>query len=361
MIGIAFLMLNPRSKTLFNFYLVLLLLLAFFRYGVGPDYFAYNDLYSLVNTPLLDQIGESVGQELLFRLLGSTFNYLNFSYQAYLAIVAIITLWYIRGICLEYSKYPVFSLYLFYCMFYFVWVFSGIRQGLTLAIGVYYLLHCIDKKNPIKFIIIVGILSLIHQSALILLPFYFLVNLKLKKKTILIGIFICFCISLIPHSYIMTVISYFPNSHRVEFYYRPENGELAVSFFDFKSISRLILLISFGVLLTIKSKGEECIQDKIINLYLISFGIYYAFKFIEIVASNLSMYGFILIMIIIPNIYYRFRNSAKSKIFIFAIIIFSILYYFKTLLSMEEYSDLNNNSLLTPYTHIFDKHPKYFK
>jgi hypothetical protein len=240
-------------------------------------------------------------------------------------------------------------------MFYFVWVFSGIRQGLTLAIGVYYLLDCIEKKNTLKFIIIVCLLSLVHQSSLILLPYYFLVNLELKKKTILVGIFICFCISLIPHTYIMSVISYLPNSERINFYYRPENGELAVDLFDFKSISRLILLMFFGVLLTFKNKSENGIEDKIINFYLISFGFYYAFKFIEILASNLSIYGFILISIIIPNICYKLRNSTWSRGFILIIIIFSIIFYFKTLLSMEDYSNLSHESFLTPYTHIFNK------
>lgn len=158
----------------------------------------------------------------------------------------------------------------------------------------------------------------------------------------------------------MSVISYLPNSERINFYYRPENGELAVDLFDFKSISRLMLLIFFGTQLTFINKSENGIENKIINFYLISFGFYYAFKFIEILASNLSIYGFILISIIIPNICYRLRNSIWSKGFILIIIIFSIIFYFKTLLSMEEYSNLSHESLLTPYTHIFNQKSEQF-
>jgi len=154
-IGLAFSVIKGHNKNFFYTYLFLLLVLASFRYGVGPDFFAYEYLYALTNTPLLEQIGVASGQEFLFRLLGSTLNYINFSYQHYLAITALITLYFIGKICRKYSQYPILSLYLFYCCFYFVWVYSGIRQGLTLAIGVYYLLECLESRKHIKFVLIV--------------------------------------------------------------------------------------------------------------------------------------------------------------------------------------------------------------
>jgi hypothetical protein len=353
--GLAYSILNGKSKSFFYSYLFLLLIIASFRYGVGPDYFAYEYLYSLVNTSLVEQIGESTGQELIFRLFGSAVNFINFSYQEYLALTALITLYYVGKMSRKYSKYPVFSLYLYFCLFYFVWVFSGLRQGLALAIGGYYLLECLETRKHIKFVIIVFLLTLIHASSLILLLFYVLANLDLKRKTLLIGVFICFCISLIPAAYFTEIISHLPYSERIEFYYGNDPDELAISYFDFKSVSRFVLLLLIGVVLARNYNKNDETQKKIMDIYIASFGVYYALRFVEILAANASLYGFIFIIVILPNMYSELRNKPNSKAFLIFVSIFSIAYFFKTLYAMEDMSHLNTSALITPYTNIFNQ------
>jgi hypothetical protein len=353
--GFAFSMLSPKSKRFFYSYLFLLLILASFRYGVGPDYFAYEVLYSLVDISVLEQIGVVSGQELLFRLYGSTLNSIDFSYQQYLALTALVTLYYIGKICKKYSQYPVFSLYLFFCLFYFVWVFSGIRQGLTLAIGVYYLLECLERRKHIKFAIIVFILSLIHAASLILLLFYVVAHLNLRRQTLLLGVFFGFCVSLIPAAYLMEFFNHLPFGERIAYYFKEGSSELTINYFDFKSISRFVLLILIGVVFAKTNDKSSEIQRKIMGLYIASFGIYYALKFVEILAAQASLYGFVLIVLILPNIYGKLKAESNSKVFLIFVLTLSIAFFFKTLYSMEDMSQLNNSSLVTPYTNIFNK------
>jgi hypothetical protein len=357
--GFGFSTLIPRSNFFFYLYLFLLLMLASFRYGVGPDYFAYEFLYSLVSTSVLDQVGVVTGQEILFRLLGSIFNTIGLSYQQYLALSALVTLYYIGKICKKYSQYPVFSLYLFFCLFYFVWVFSGIRQGLTIAIGIYYLLECLQNRKHIKFVSIVFILSLIHAASLILLLFYIVAHLNLRRQILYLGIFFGFCISLIPAANMMDFFNHLPYGERIEFYFNTEDSESSRFFIDFKSISRLILLLVVVVFAKIYDGGSE-IQRKIMDLYIISFGIYFALKFVEILAAQASIYGFVLIVLILPNIYGQLKVKFNSKVFLTFVSILSVSFYFKTLYSMEDMSYLTNSSLLTPYTNIFNKSEYYF-
>lgn len=358
-IGLVFSLQKEKGAILFHSYLLLLLILASFRYGVGPDYFGYEYLYSLVNTPVIEQLGALTGQELVFRLFGSVLNTIDFSYQQYLALTALITLYYVGKTCKEYSQYPVFSLYLYFCFFYFVWVFSGIRQGLTLAIGVYYLLECLEGRKHIKFGIIVFLLTLIHSSSLILLLFYVLANLKIKRKNLLIGVFFCFCISLIPPEYLMGLFSQLPFGERIEFYYRLADDGITISYFDFKSISRFILLVLIGVVFAKNYSKNDETQRQVMDMYVASFGIYYALRFVEILAANASLYGFMLIVIILPNMYGKLKKTANSQLFLSFILIFSVAYFFKTLYAMEDMSKLNHSSLITPYTNIFNK-SEYF-
>lgn len=354
-IGAGFSIQNGKSKGFFYSYLFLLLTLACFRYGVGPDYFAYEFLYKVANTSVLDQFDDS-GQELLFRLLGSALQSIDFTYQEYVALTALITLYYIGKTCKRYSHYPVVSLFFYYCFFYFVWVFSGIRQGLALAIGVYYLLECLENRNHIKFAIITILLTMIHASSAILPLFYVIAHLNLRRQTLLTGVFFCFCISLIPATYLMEVFSRLPYGDRIDFYFRRGNPEdFTISYFDFKSIARFVLLILFGVLFARSYDRSNGIQSKIMNVYVVSFGIYYALRFLEILASNASIYGFVLIVLILPNMYGRLKTGPNFKVFLISVSILSIAFFFKTLFSMEDMSKLNHSSLITPYTNIFNK------
>ncbi len=352
--GFAFSTLIPRNNFFFYSYLFLLLMLASFRYGVGPDYFAYGFLYSLVDTSVIEQIAVVSGQEILFRILGSALNSVGFSYQLYLALAALVTLYYMGKICKKYSQHPLFSLYLFFCLFYFVWVFSGIRQGLTMAIGIYYLLECLENRKHIKFVSIVFLLSLIHAASLILVLFYFIAHLNLRRQTLLLGVFFGFCISLIPPAYMMSFFNQLPYGERINFYYNMEGGESSRFFIDFKSIARLLLLLVVLLFANIYDKGSE-IQTKIMSLYIISFGMYFALKFVEILAAQSSIYGFMLIILILPNIYGQLKVKFNSRVFLIFVSILSMAFFFKTLNSMEEMSYLNNTSLLTPYTNIFNK------
>ena len=157
----------------------------------------------------------------------------------------------------------------------------------------------------------------------------------------------------------MDFFNHLPYGDRIEFYFSTEDSESSRFFIDFKSISRLILLLVVVAFAKIYDRGSE-IQRKIMSLYIISFGIYFALKFVEILAAQASIYGFVLIVLILPNIYGQLKVKFNSKVFLTFVSILSISFYFKTLYSMEDMSYLTNSSLLTPYTHIFNKSEYYF-
>jgi len=200
-------------------------------------------------------------------------------------------------------------------------------------------------------------LTLIHASSAILLLFYIIANLKLRINTLLVGVFFSFCVSLLPAEYLWAFFSYLPYYERIEFY--QPNAVEAVSIFDFKSISRFILLLLIGVVFTKNYSKNDEIQRKIMDIYVVSFGIYYALRFVEILAANASLYGFMLIIVILPNMYGKLKIGLNSKIFFIFVLIFSIAYFIKTLYSMEDLSKLDHSSLITPYTNIFNK-SEYF-
>ena len=79
-------------------------------------------------------------------------------------------------------KYSVdywFSVFLFMTLGTYTFFFNGLRQGLAMAIFALALPYLLEKRL-IPYLIICFIASLFHSTALFMIPFYFLVNLRIK-------------------------------------------------------------------------------------------------------------------------------------------------------------------------------------
>ncbi|MEC1374186.1 EpsG family protein [Heyndrickxia oleronia] len=360
LIGIFFSLLQDKKKVLFIIYTLILLLLAYFRYGVGPDYFAYEYLfYRLNESPLKEVLYGLDQQEPLFRLLGSIMKFSGFSYQSYLIFIATINLVFIYKICKKYSVNPTLSLFLYFCFYYFVWTYSGLRQGMTMAIGAYYLLECINQRKHLKFFMIVIILSFIHTSSLILIPLYVISKMNFSKKQLIYLSFLSILVAVLP---IGTLISYLNNAPfigRILPY--TDIGYSINNIFDFQSIGRIVFLIIAFFYYDVFSKQSE-LNKKMINMYVISLMIYFLFKFSELTAARLSIYGKFLDVIILTNIYYFYKDKVNKAIYIGGLIILSTMYMFKELHSLKERTGLESNyALIVPYTNIFNKDKYHFQ
>ncbi len=336
---------------LFNFlsYVFLLWLLASFRYGVGPDYFAYQDLYLLLSESISDEIEAVSGQEPIFRLIGSLMRSYSFSYELYSSIIALISLFYIAISVKKYSRNPLLSLLIYYSFFYLIWTYSGIRQSLTLSIGTYYFLACLESKKIRKFYGIVFLLTLIHASSIILLLLYHCANINLKKTTLAGLAMVSVILSLIPIQDYLGLFDFIPNIDRILIYSVNFNIE-SVKILDFKSISRLVFL-AFGFYAYSIFRNYE-LQRRVVVAYIASFFVYFSLKFSEVLAANLSMYGFILTIIIIPNAHSEIQAKFRTN---YSVVVYAvtILFLLKNLSGMEDMAGLIHDEFITPYTHIF--------
>ncbi len=339
-----------RRNSLFYLisYALMLWILASLRYGVGPDYFAYEELYLSLSESVADEIVAVSGQEPLFRLIGSLMRSFSFSYEVYSSVIALISLTYIVITIKKYSRNPILSLLLYYSFFYLVWTYSGIRQGLALSIGTYYFIRCLGTKNNI-FYAIALVLTLIHASSIILFLLYYCATASVRKSTLVGLAVLSVIISFVPLQEYLDFFSFIPYIDRVLFYGNNFNIE-GVKILDFKSVSRLAFLIFGFYAYSILEKDK--LQRRVVVAYIVSFFVYFSLKFSEVLAANLSMYGFILVIIIIPNVYsnlrVKFRIPYSSAVYIVA-----VLFLFKNLYGMEDMAGLIHSEFITPYTHIF--------
>ncbi len=112
--------------------------------------------------------------------------------SVYFLLISIVTISFLFADIRKYSLYPLLGLCCYVARFFCGRNLVQIRAGLSYLIIVWGL-HYVYKKQLWRFLILVFVASLFHQSAWIALPFYFICNtIKLKRKHIYGGLVVAF-------------------------------------------------------------------------------------------------------------------------------------------------------------------------
>lgn len=346
-----------NERVLLLFISVCLAVFAIFRYGVGADYFAYKYLFShYLTSPFLELISGTDKKEVAFSFMGSIFRMMGANYQIFIACIAVLIIVFIYKVCVKYSKKPVLSLFIYYSLFYLVWVFSGYRQGIVLAIGVYALLRFQKRQDMWKFLVLVLALSLVHLSALILILYYFLAKIEWTHKKLLFLLVSSLILAFVPFGQIVTLLGGFPILDRVVYYAGSHSYGLD---FLVKIAPRIIFAL---IAIYFYLKSPKAVNDNNISiLFIIAMCMYLAFSSIDALAGRTSIYGFVFIILLIPDYVDYIRKNYSRLIYSLAcvvVVIFSFLFLLKNINTMRLEASIScpgNYVEILPYTNIFDK------
>lgn len=163
------------------FFICLLIILVGFtglRGNIDPDYINYLDIFNKA------KIGENSGIEIGFYYLNTLIADLGLGFQWVIFLMAFITIFIKLQFFLKNSPNFVFSLFIYYCSIFYLYDFIAIRQALAMAIFMLALPYILYRKLII-YILLIVLASMFHISALILLPFYFILNFNYSRKLLL--------------------------------------------------------------------------------------------------------------------------------------------------------------------------------
>lgn len=342
-------------------YTVFLAILAAFRYGIGADYFAYMYLYRQLKPYVLPEIIHGYEkQEVGFRALGSLLKTLGFGYQAYLTVLAVLTLYFTYRISEKYSRNPMLSMVVYYSFFYFVWTYSGLRQGLAMAAGIYFLLEAVHREKKLQFILASAVLFTIHSSSLVLLLMYLLVAyLPWNRRRIALVLGLSILMAFIPAGEIVQHLSRYAGVFdRIANHL---DGTFTLrDLLSFQVIPRLAFMILVLYYYNRLTEGSPTMK-RIVEIYLLSFAFYFIFQFSELAAARIAVYGRVLEIIILPNILYLSLPKLEKRIFAFGLMMLLSLYLMKEVNTMKYQSGLVlQQQYLVPYVSIFNKDDQYY-
>ncbi|TDM24889.1 EpsG family protein [Macrococcoides caseolyticum] len=352
LIGILFSLSKKLKNFLTMIFTIILIYFASIRYGVGNDYFGYFYLFKgYFSMPISEIAYNNLSREEIgFRFIASTIKYLGLDFQYLVILFSCLTVACVYRIAKKYSVNPMTTMLVFYSLFYIVWVFSGMRQGFTIFSGLLLVLHCNKYNKHWSLFLGVFLLFLIHKSAILILPIYYLARLKIKINHLTIITLISITLSILPISPVFFIIDKTSFSNRITNY----NFSESIINLDFQSVVRII----FVILILVFYKRLIAQNDNdifVIHYYLYGMIIYFIFKDIELVAARLSLYSRAVEILLIPMVLKILKDYKYATTYGILVLLYLFAYFSKDLYNMNNnvyYS--NGNNFTMKYSNIYN-------
>lgn len=296
--------------------LIVLSLFAGIRsFRVGTDSWNYTrdfrsglDIYNF-------QFNESV--EIGYQVLNYTLLSLTYNYFWLFFISGLIVVYCYLQIIKRYSVNYWFSVFLLITLGIYTFFFNGLRQGLAMAIFTLAIPYLLEKRL-IPYLLVCAIASLFHITALFIVPFYFIVNLKIKSiYKIIITFFGSLLLSRLLISYIAST------NERYEGYTKASEeagGLLILGFY--------ILILIFISIVSHAYKIRDEYFEKIYTFYGV--GVVFIIP-LAMLGTNpsgpqrLLRYFTWILVLLLPMVFKKINNYYVTSIAIIALIIYFIL------------------------------------
>lgn len=253
--------------------------------------------------------------------------YISQDFHYWLTLIAIATAIPIIITLRRKSVDYLFSIFLFITSTIFSWMFNGIRQFLVVAIlfGFY---NLIIERRRILFLVLILICSMIHSSALIMIPAIFLIDFKPFGKMMWL-----FVLTVVASSFFVgTLMGGMESLLQDSVYY----GNLEQFADDDGAHPLRVLFTSVPVIFAfIKKQKIEALNNTFVNLCINMSTVAAGLMFIAMLTSGImigrfpvyyEMYNFILIPYLINCIY----TDYKRILYIGFYIVYMLFYYLLT-------------------------------
>lgn len=314
------------SKRVTKIYFIALILILFsgLRECVGTDFNMYKNIFYNLNNLENYYLGEiEKGYVLLNKVLYS----INQHHRILFIGTSAMIVGLIFNCIYKYSKNYLLSILLFIGMGYYHSSFNGIRQYIALAIFVYSIRFIINK-NFKKYVICIFIAILFHNTAVMMLPIYFINRIRFNKKRFLLTIIPILLIGF-SYKFIISNLNIL-SPHYYQKYLNNKYLSLGVG-----GITNYIYIISFIVIyiISILRYNSIIVKYENVRIFIILCGISISFMLLglkSLLFFRISLYFSIFYIFLIPMIIDTL--NIKLRLAIYPIGIVWLFYFYTTTL-----------------------------
>lgn len=314
---------------------IILIILAGFRKGVGADYPVYEQMYSFfpLNTNFAEIFSKALFQDNnleiewlylffnnIFFLVGLPF----FIFTLFISIVAVAPKYYVME---RNVVYPATALMLYVIPAYFLSDSGQMRQGLAMGLCLFSFKY-IKERNLLMFVIIMYFALGFHKTAAVFFPAYWLVKVKLNKPRIIAIVLFCMILSPFEIYNNLGFLNAIAPQEVYQGYSDYINVQVeetgAIKFLDLISLLYLFFILTFD--------EDSCKRipyyEYMRNLGLIGICIFFIMRGSPIFSTRLPAVYLAFAAFIIPNNLAIIENEKYKKFLHLILVIFVIFYYF---------------------------------
>lgn len=287
---------------------IMLICIAGLRYETGGDWDTYTLLFNKFPTfsRLIGRPAEfaDISVEEGFVLLCAFVKSLGGTVQHLFFVVTFINITLIACAAGKYTKYPVVALLCYYGILYFNLEMIYIRQAMAVALC-FFALQYIPSKRIIPYMVIVLLACTFHRVAALMIPLYFLLNIKLPSWVYLavVGVGAVMMLANIPwiQTIFLTIAGWLGENYADKAETYTENAMFAVN--RGLSLGFILNLAIFVVIIFFKDKLDALPYGTImLNMFFGSLVLYYyCFELVE-VSNRVRLFFLIGIIALLPMV-----------------------------------------------------------
>ena len=220
---------------------------------------------------------------------------------------------------LKYRSYFEAEIYIYITSGYYIVTMNGIRQSIVAAV-LFYATKYIIKDNFKKYLIIVLILSTMHESALIMIPIYFIVKEPAWSKKI-VTLIIITCIGVILYDELLPILNKFLGNTSYGHYETFFNSSAGAGANIIRvAIAAVPVILSFIKRNVLKESSD--FLNIFVNMSLINC-IFYAFATFSWIFARFTIYFQIYSISLLPFVIKNgFDNKKERRVLYYFLLIF---------------------------------------
>lgn len=313
-----------------------LYLVSALRYKVGVDYMSYTYIFEAIN----GYKGASSHTEVGYRALNYIVSLFTDDPQFIYALTALITLGLIVYGCYKYSPNPAMSIFLFVTAGYAFSSFNILRQYIAIAL-VFASLKLIKENKFFPFLLIILLAATFHKTVVVMIPFYFLLRLRLKQSYMLMITAAGVC--LIPLRGVLTnllVGLFYPQYAGTDLI----KSLSAFEFLYYVLLFSVVLFLCFRYKATFFEDGYNLIT---FNASFYAFLIYLCLSFVPEV-NRIAVYIELFVILLIPRLFEEEKNKKVKALYYCIFILIYLAFFVLSIGVMGRYNVL-------PYQTVFSR------
>jgi len=330
-----------HEKILLYLGAALFILVGAFRNEVGADWDSYENLFE--NTSSLTDLIEA-REEKLFMVLLYALKLLQPNYHVFVALVFALSFLIKFHTFTKLSPDVFLSLLIYSFTLFLIYDLNGLRQGIAMSVLLFSLNSILERKL-IHFLLLITAATLLHTSAIVFLPFYWLSRIHFSHKTIGIAL-------VVGLAFALSISSTLKNSQLLQTLLATESLSHYSSYLEHDDYNRAVSVLSIGFLQRVfiflmflfsyeKLLAGDDFKQLLLNGYFISLMMFILFSFNAEYAARISFHFKSLEMFMIPLVVWS-QDKIRNRVGLL------LMFFILSIVGMYRILEIPNGKLI-PY------------